>query len=955
MRAPRPTPGRSQFPERFLNGEDVSTGTAGPPDATRPTPAGATRPGLAPVPAAEGAADEEAAGSDAPGPAPALSAAAAPVDVAGELATWALTLPTWQQHLIAKLLVNERLTDAERSECVEFVLEAVGGTAASATALPLARHDFPDPVPTTNAPKLVGLGPLKNVNAVADGARLRFEPDGLTIVFGMNAAGKSSYVRPLKRLCRSVHHEGEILPNVFAPVRSSAPPTAQLETRTAASVGTLAKEHKLSVGEDSPIRSMSVFDARCATVYVSNENEVAFTPSLLGLLDRLAHEQNLVKELVEAKRTILAGKRPSLPDLPPASAAARFASQLSAKTKDVEIDATDRPLGEAEIARRDELQLVVAPAAQQERGRRRAALAAEADAAEELVHSLDTLAAAIGSEAQARLESLQAQAEAARETAELSAHEAFELKSLPGVGSTPWQGLWEAARRFFESEVDPVGSFPPVSEGDDCPLCFQELSLEARDRFQRFEQFVKSTAEADARSGAAALDAARSELQPELVRECWRPILDALSQSSGEAHKALVAWLEQAQVRLDALRRPDSATSSDTTDGADHGDRGGEPIPTLEPCPHTFVKKFMQERRREITTLDAAGDPVELAKLQSELDELRGREILVNHASQLRARVKSLREGDLLAEASGSLSTRQISIKQRELSERVVTQALVSRLRRELDALNLGHISIEMNQRARSGAMLLKLRLKASKDHPPDAILSEGERRALALAFFMAEVGEPGHDGGAVFDDPVSSLDHERKDAIAARIAQAAAKRQVIVFTHDLSFLVRLRYHAEQGGVALGCQTVWRSGDLVGRTTDDLPFDAMKVKQRIGALADELQNLKPTDFGSPDEYQRAISTWYERLRRTWERLVEEVVLAGVVERFSPAVHTQQLKNVCWSDEIVERVERGVTRASAWVHDQPTSENSTLPGKQEMADDLDQISVLLKELRSATKN
>jgi hypothetical protein len=42
----------------------------------------------------------------------------------------------------------------------------------------------------------------------------------------------------------------------------------------------------------------------------------------------------------------------------------------------------------------------------------------------------------------------------------------------------------------------------------------------------------------------------------------------------------------------------------------------------------------------------------------------------------------------------------------------------------------------------------------------------------------------------------------------------------------------------------------------------------------------------------------------------------------------------------------------MTRASRWVHDQPTAENTTLPSKQEMAKDLDEIRELVKELRAA---
>ena len=73
-----------------------------------------------------------------------------------------------------------------------------------------------------------------------------------------------------------------------------------------------------------------------------------------------------------------------------------------------------------------------------------------------------------------------------------------------------------------------------------------------------------------------------------------------------------------------------------------------------------------------------------------------------------------------------------------------------------------------------------------------EEILSEGEQRAIALGSFFAELALANHSCGIVFDDPVSSLDHWRRLNVARRLVEEAKSRQVIVFTHDTSFLGQL-------------------------------------------------------------------------------------------------------------------------------------------------------------------
>jgi wobble nucleotide-excising tRNase len=119
-------------------------------------------------------------------------------------------------------------------------------------------------------------------------------------------------------------------------------------------------------------------------------------------------------------------------------------------------------------------------------------------------------------------------------------------------------------------------------------------------------------------------------------------------------------------------------------------------------------------------------------------------------------------------------------------------------LNREFNALGVGSLRVSLQSRSAKGKPLHKLKLELSQAKSPRDILSEGEQRAIAMGSFLAEVSIGGGTGGIVVDDPVSSLDHKRRERVAARLVQEAEKRQVIIFTHDLYFLAVLMEEASR-------------------------------------------------------------------------------------------------------------------------------------------------------------
>ncbi len=74
-------------------------------------------------------------------------------------------------------------------------------------------------------------------------------------------------------------------------------------------------------------------------------------------------------------------------------------------------------------------------------------------------------------------------------------------------------------------------------------------------------------------------------------------------------------------------------------------------------------------------------------------------------------------------------------------------------------------------------------------------VLSDSDRKILALAFFLASVQQNPDDQIVVFDDPVSSFDNERKRAITKKIGDICQSvEQVIILTHDVGFLREIEW-----------------------------------------------------------------------------------------------------------------------------------------------------------------
>jgi ABC-type dipeptide/oligopeptide/nickel transport system ATPase subunit len=816
---------------------------------------------------------------------------------------WSQGLPDWQRGLMRRLC-DGPLDEAGRVE----VLAVLCGDANAPTLPPLELANLPADEAEHGTVELREIRNLRNVNRLAGGQTLRFGP-GLNIVFGENGAGKSGYGRLCRRVCRAAE-VGEVLHDVFDPGKAEAPQTAEF-------VLAINGEERLlevDLNEEAPrvLSAMTAFDASCAEVSITRSNTIEHTPRPLRLLKEMAAAQD---ELAAELERRIAERREQMPPLP---------GDLSEE----EARSFER-LDEGELKELGELERAEATiAADQSEALERAARK-RASAVKRLASELQAAWDRLDDEALAEIAELRTRLARATAAVDELAAEAFADQPQLGTGGEAWREMWEAARRFVEAGE---GSFPDEGEDATCPICQQRLDGEAHERMHRFEAFVSGELREQVRLVDLALTE-RLEGLPNLVQ-----ILHV-------AELALAAAGEELRETVDAALEALADRLAIATGAAE-----AHPGPRLELGPlHDFVA--VQVAAAE--GFAVLRDREERKRIEGRLRELRARREVEASLEDLIAHLRALDEIAAWEAARAQLSTRRISQRIGELSRLAITGRLQEALAAEIEELDPISDRVELNASASKGKPAVRFRLRSEGKERVANVLSTGEQTALATAFFLAELRVGNERSAIVLDDPISSLDQQRREHLAARLAEEARERQVVVLTHDLVFVAYLLEKAEELDLELHSQALTRASGEVGVVGADLPWQARSPMERLRALRHELNSeLRPLYKGRESGYERRAESWLLDLRKAYERLIEIYLLNGVIERQALPIRVQKLHGIRWTPALAEEIDVAIREVSGGAHQEPLGRQAPSLAKLEAL--LDKFADLCERTKPGSK-
>ena len=382
----------------------------------------------------------------------------------------------------------------------------------------------------------------------------------------------------------------------------------------------------------------------------------------------------------------------------------------------------------------------------------------------------------------------------------------------------------------------------------------------------------------------------------------------------------------------------------------------------LSPLPSEEILIALNEaavaKEQQASSYDKLSKMENRDEIKNEIIELEARKWLHQNKAVISDNVDKLKCIAKFKTAYSLTNTQALSTKKSSLSDELITSEYIKRFQKELKELGGSRINVELvKTKAKRGHIYHQIQLKNCPTNiRTSEVLSEGEFRIVSLAGFLADVEGSSDNTPFIFDDPISSLDQLFEEATIKRIARLSLSRQVIVFTHRLSFLTLLEEAASDLGVEY--DVTWlRSESWGAGEPGETPVFAKKPDKALNLLLnDRLSRARKVlaEHGRI-EYDLLAKGICSDFRILIERFIENDLLADVVQRFRRSLNTMgkihKLAHISVDD--CKMFEEFMTKYSTYEHSQSYETPVMLPEPDELKEDMETIKNWIKEFKKRT--
>lgn len=777
------------------------------------------------------------------------------------------------------------------------------------------------------------LNNVTNVYGLAPRKILDFGDKNLTIVYGQNGSGKSSYVRLLKNICNSRTKE-KIIGNVYKN-------KDDLESAKAIISYKFDDQEKTYEWDGSQISNdlsfVDVFDAKYGDVFLKNASEISYEPPILGFFSRIIEMlESLSKEINEKKNEI----RETLivaPLVYEDTEENKWYKSINASTTDEELNdrcsftqEDEKKLGEY----RQRLDALKSGTEKQKISKKIIRLSY-------LTDKIKNLAKTLCVQQYKEIEALREDVETKKKVAMAVAESISTCGELEGVGQNEWKFLWDAAKKYSETLAYKKQSFPYLGNAARCVLCHQVLDDVAIKRLQKFDEYIKGTAESALNQAKSILDKKIENLSEIPENQSLDAELDALDMPDNVLKEDYLKVINEFRIVKNKIIKNEIVETDVETKNL---------VEALQLLERRFQEQ--QSQLKEDSEKDNGNDLVKIIK------ELEMKKFLKENKERIKENVAKKRIRTSYDKVMRMFNTRNITTKKAELSEKLITENFAKRFELELKEMGVNlKVSFEKKS-VTKGVIKHSIVLTSNTDGvSPTDVLSEGECRIVSIAAFFADVLEREGSIPFVFDDPISSLDIDYEEAVERRLLNLAESRQIIVFTHRLSFMCGLLELAKNKETLVDnineiCikREFWGAGE-----PSSIPINVEKPDKTINRMmSEEIPKIKKIfeEEGSENYYYRAKALASD-FRILVERVVEYILVGDVVQRFRRSINTlgklDTLAKVTKDDCAV--IDKMMTKYSCYEHSQSQETPVSLPKPDEFNHDMKELSDWIKEFKN----
>ena len=221
------------------------------------------------------------------------------IDAYAQFEKWLSEQPYWLQDAAYRIYHNMPIDDMQISKYADLCVSQVKKERSEYSCL--AKNESKQ---ENNCSKMAvcKLFDIKGVNALAPDAELEFSENGITVIYGLNGAGKSGFMRIFKLLSGSPYEEA-IQPNVFKKGQAENPSCKVLISEEGSPREVYC--NLASGKKDSPLVNCDVFDTRISNSYITKTNNVSYQPFVFTVLSELSDVADRInKHIIEREKTI---------------------------------------------------------------------------------------------------------------------------------------------------------------------------------------------------------------------------------------------------------------------------------------------------------------------------------------------------------------------------------------------------------------------------------------------------------------------------------------------------------------------------------------------------------------------------------------------------------------------------------------------------------------------------
>lgn len=800
-----------------------------------------------------------------------------------EVKAFAEGLPYWAKYIAEKLLAGKVISENEIETAHSYLqeeLKLIPETTKSEISIVhkgSGSRDYKSDLLFTK------LESVEGVNALCENQTIEFSPN-VTIVYGVNGSGKSGYIRLLKKVFYSKAPE-DIIQNIHLESgHKDTKATFTFQSRGKA----IALNYPLN-STNAEFEQYAVFDGKSVLKQLDQKNEFEFRPAGLSFFAEFTDAIKLVEEKL-ADDIRLKQSPNNFADLFDGESEIKtLIETLSAVTKINDIKKyipfsdEDKTQKTDVIAKYDDLLL-----ASKSKEKEIKTLEGIKQLISTNKKSIETLNKLFNTDNIKQIQSSITDCVAKEATAKTEGIEGFKTDNIEGIGSDEWKNFLVAAEQFAKKQKK--NTVYPESI-DNCLLCQQPLSDDAQKLISNYWTFIKSVAEKNAKTATSKLVTLKTGLE-KLNFDLFPPDT-TLTAWLTEKHIIILTTLKEELLGLKTLAT--NIISDITTKTIN--ERKEMKVSTIN---HDTI----------VESIDASINLLHDDKQNEELEKLLKTKTLLLHKEKLELHFnkieKYINDQVWIKNAdTADFGKRKVTDTEKNLSGKYFNKKYIETFNNECKILN-GNFGIDISYTGSGGKSYKQLKLKGKN---PNVILSEGEQKVIAIADFLAEMQLSEINRGVIFDDPVTSLDNDRKMQIAERIIIESKTKQAIIFTHDLVFFYHLKNFSKKHLIGIeNCflhhSVEKESASIIGKILlNSTPANEGQYNEPTKAE----EWLAKSQKASGNERTDFAKAGLASLRASYEALAIFTITGGVVQRFDPLIRMGRLKDIKFDKSLIDTV------------------------------------------------